>query len=79
MTFQKNQVFEAFPGGRMSPLLLTAEVDGKNYQRKAQPVNTFHFKYTKKRKRKEKWIQQQIKKWEVDAEKIIHLRFRSRF
>ena len=33
----------------MSPLLLTAEVDGKNYQKKkAQPVNKFHFKYTKK-------------------------------
>jgi hypothetical protein len=33
MTFQKNQVFEAFPGGRMSPLILTAEVDGKKLQK----------------------------------------------
>lgn len=32
----------------MSPLILTAEVDGKKLQKeKAQPVNKFHFKYTK--------------------------------
>lgn len=69
MTFQRNQVFEAFPGKRMSPLSLIAEA-GKEKQVPPTPQkhSLFHFQYTKKKKKSKVDSAINTRQEEVDTE-----------